>query len=182
MLAKIRHFVPVNTLRSIYFGIFSSLLTYEAQVWGQFQNQHVTRLQKIQNKTIRIINFSKYNDPVDPIYHKLNVLKLCDHVKLQNFLYVHNCLNNKIPEPLKESFTFMTESCSYTRSTIENKLALPKVRTLPYGLNSIKYRSVAVWNVVANEFPSRSPQLKSIPLCKKQFIKYLIDGYNPNYN
>ena len=97
MLAKIRHFVPVNTLRSIYFGIFSSLLTYGSQVWGQFQNQHVGRLQKIQNKAIRIINFSGYNDPVDPIYHKLKVLKLGDHVKLQNFLYVHNSLNNKVP-------------------------------------------------------------------------------------
>ena len=179
MLAKIRHFVPVNTLRSIYFGIFSSLLTYGSQVWGQFQNQHVGRLQKIQNKAIRIINFSGYNDPVDPIYHKLKVLKLGDHVKLQNFLYVHNSLNNQVPEPLKDAFTFMTERCSATRSTVKNKLALPKVRTLPYGLNSIKYRSVAIWNVAANDFPLSSPHLKSISLCKKQFIKYLIDGYNP---
>ena len=180
MLAKIRHYVPVNTLRSIYFGIFSSLLTYGSQIWGQFQNQHVTRLEKIQNKAIRIINFSKYNDPVDPIYHKLKILKLSDQVKLQNFLYVHNSLNNKVPKSLKNSFTFMTESCPYTRSTIQNKMALPKVRTLAYGLNSIRYRSVAMWNVISNDFPMGCPHLISISLCKKQVTKSLIDGYNPS--
>ena len=178
MLAKIRHFVPVNTLRSIYFGIFSSLLTYGAQVWGQFPNQYVTRLQKIQDKAIRIINFSNYNDPVDPIYHKLKLLKINEHVKLQNFLYVHNSLNKKVPKPLRNSFTFMTKNCSYTRSTILNKMALPKVRTMTYGLHSIKYRSAALWNVVANDFTLGSPHLISISVCKKQLKKYLIDGYN----
>ena len=180
MLAKIRHFVQTNTLRSIYFGIFSSLLTYGSQVWGQFPNQNVHRLQNIQNKAIRIINFSKYNDPVDPIYHKLKVLKLSDQVKLENFLFVHNSLNNKVPKPLRKSFTFMTENSSYTRSSTQNKMALPKARTLAYGLNSIKYRSVALWNVIANDFPLGSPHLKSISLCKKQFTKYLLDGYNPS--
>ena len=107
------------------------------------------------------------------------MLKLGDHVKLQNFLHVPNSLNNQVPGPLKDSFTFMTERCSSTRSTVVNKLALPKVRTLTYGLNSIKHRSVAIWNVVANDFPLNSPHLKNILLCKKQFTKNLIDSYNP---
>ena len=67
MLSKIRHYVPENTLRSIYFGIFASLLTYAAQVWGQFSNKHVSRLQTIQNKAIRIINFGKFRDSVEPL-------------------------------------------------------------------------------------------------------------------
>ena len=60
MLSKIRHYVPENTLRSIYFGIFASLLTYASQVWGQFCNKHVSRLHTIQKKAIRIINFETY--------------------------------------------------------------------------------------------------------------------------
>ena len=101
-------------------------------------------------------------------------------LKLQNFLYVHNSLNNEVPKPLNNSFTFMTKSCSYTRSTVQNKMALPKVRTMAYGLFSIKYCSSALWNVVANDFPLGSPHLISISVCKKQLTKYLIAGYNPS--
>ena len=61
MLAKIRYYVPENTLRSIYFGIFASLLTYASQVWGQFCNKYISRLQTIQNKAIRIINLLTQN-------------------------------------------------------------------------------------------------------------------------
>ena len=35
MLYKIRHFVKYETLRMIYFGIFSSILMYSCQIWGQ---------------------------------------------------------------------------------------------------------------------------------------------------
>ena len=35
MLYKIGHFVDHATLRMIYFGIFSSILMYGCQIWGQ---------------------------------------------------------------------------------------------------------------------------------------------------
>ena len=85
MLAKIRHFVPVNTLHNIYHGIFSSILTYGSQIWGQSTNKHICRIQRIQNKAIRIINFADYRDPVSPLYNKSNILKFSDHIKLKTF-------------------------------------------------------------------------------------------------
>ena len=53
MLSKIRHYVDEKTVRNIYFGIFSSIMTYGAQVWGQFPNKHICRIQKIQNKALK---------------------------------------------------------------------------------------------------------------------------------
>ena len=44
MLLKIRHFVPVNVLRSIYYSIFESHLTYCCNVWGQKGNPIVDKL------------------------------------------------------------------------------------------------------------------------------------------
>ena len=74
MLSKIRHYVSATTLRNIYFGIFSSLLTYGCQIWGQFKNKHISRLQQIQNRAIRIINFADFRDSPDPLYSKSNLL------------------------------------------------------------------------------------------------------------
>ena len=43
LLAKIRHFVSKNLLRTIYFVIFDSHLRYGCQIWGQ---KKFTRIQK----------------------------------------------------------------------------------------------------------------------------------------
>ena len=62
MLMKIRHYVSESTLISIYHAIFSSILTYGSQIFGQIQNRHINRLQKLQDHSVRIINFANYND------------------------------------------------------------------------------------------------------------------------
>ena len=180
MLAKIRYYVPENTLRSIYFGIFASLLTYASQVWGQFCNKYISRLQTIQNKAIRIINFGKFRDSVGPLYQKSKILKLTDHVKIQNFIYVHNSLKGNIPEALKNSFQTSDNIFSYnTRAPkYQHNMKLPKARTQPYGLNSIKYCSAAQWNVIVNTFPEETFHLQSINVCKRKIIRHFIDGYH----
>ena len=154
MLSKIRHYVSEITLRNVYFGIFSSLLTYGSQVWGQFSNKYVCRLQRIQNKAVRIINFAKFKVPVTPLYYKSNILKFSDQIKLQNFIFVHNSLKGNLPSSLKDSFQITADTHSFnTRGASQFKMKLPKARTM-YGINSIKYQSAAFWNIAVNLFPS----------------------------
>ena len=180
MLAKIRHFVSTATLRNIYFGIFSSLLTYGCQIWGQFSNKHICRLQHIQNRAIRIINFAKFREPSDPLYNKSNILKLSDYVKLQNFNYVHNALNDNLPVPLRNSFTIAADTYTYnTREASQSqyKMLLPKVRTQTFGINSIIYQSAGFWNIIVSEFPDENFHRESKFICKKKVTKYFIDQY-----
>ena len=179
MLAKIRHYVSSGTLRNIYFGIFSSLLTYGCQVWGQFSNKHICRLQHIQNRAIKIINFANFREPLDPLYYKSKILKLSDYVKLLNFNYVHNTLNGNLPVPLKNAFTVATNTYSHdTRGASNHKMLLPKVRTQPYGICSVKYQSVGFWNIMVSEFPEDKLHLKSKYICKKKITNYFLDQYN----
>ena len=55
MLAKIRHYINAQTLSMVYHGIFSSLLLYGSQIWGQ-SNQSVSKMENLQNKALGIIN------------------------------------------------------------------------------------------------------------------------------
>ena len=57
MLAKIRHYINEKTLSIVYHGIFSSLLLYGSQIWEQ-SNQSVSKMEKLQNKALRIINLN----------------------------------------------------------------------------------------------------------------------------
>ena len=55
MLAKIRHYINAKTISMVYHAIFSSLLLYGSQIWGQ-SNQSVSKMETLQNKALRIIN------------------------------------------------------------------------------------------------------------------------------
>ena len=177
MLAKVRHFVTTPTLRNIYFGIFSSLLTYGAQVWGQFFNQHILRLTKIQNKVMRILNFANFRDDPTPLYNKSRILKLSDHIKLENFMYVHNSLRDNLPMPLRSTFQLATNLHNIsTRGAKTDKIVLPKVRTI-CGLHSINYQSVASWNYIVSILPNSTTHLISKAICKKNITEYFINSY-----
>ena len=144
-------------------------MTYGIQVWGQTFNKHVSRIQRIQNKAIRIINFADFKDASTPLYHKSEILKFTDHVKLQNFLHVHSSFKGNLPFPLKDEFQVTTDSYSInTRGAAKFKIILPKVRTQNYGINSIKYQSAAFWNVIMSDFPEEKLQTQSRFTCKKR--------------
>ena len=177
MLAKVRHFVNTDTLRNIYFGIFASLLTYGSQVWGQLFNKHISRLQKIQNKAIRILNFANYREDAPPLYNKSNILRLSDQIKRENFLHVHKSLRNDVPIALRDSFKLAAESHDIsTRCAATHKLVLPKVRTM-YGINSITYQSTASWNYILSRLADSNLQSASNAICKKTITKFFIDSY-----
>ena len=53
MLSKIRHYVNSNTIRSLYFALFSSHISYCCQVWGPNGNPHLNRILSIQRSTLR---------------------------------------------------------------------------------------------------------------------------------
>ena len=57
MLAKIRHYVPLDTPLNIYYAIFNSHITYGSQIWGQRNYEHLNKLITLQSKALRIINF-----------------------------------------------------------------------------------------------------------------------------
>ena len=67
MLSKIRHYVPNNIIYSMYYAIFSSLMTFSSIVWGQVLNFNNNRISILQNKALRTITFSS-RDSCNPIY------------------------------------------------------------------------------------------------------------------
>ena len=54
-LCKMCHFVNLESLCMIYYGIFSSII-YGSQIWGQ-HNKIVKKLQILQNKALLIMSF-----------------------------------------------------------------------------------------------------------------------------
>ena len=178
MLSKIRHYVPVDTLRTIYHGIFSSLMSYGSLVWGQFINKNVSRITKLQDKAIRIINFAQFIDSRNPLYKNSKILKFEDHIKVQNCLFIHDCIKGNIPPVLSENIkpTFNVHSYN-TRAADQYHISLPKIRTEVYGIKSVSYNSTHVWNILAKQFAVHDLPNKSRLYCKKLITKHYLENY-----
>ena len=79
MLARCREYLPLNELKSLYHGIFSSDLNYACQIWGLSDNKYIDRIFKIQKNALRIITKSGFNAHTNPLFKELKILKLGDH-------------------------------------------------------------------------------------------------------
>ena len=176
MLKKIRHYVNPSTLRSLYFAIFSSIMTYAAIIWGQNNTLHLKRIFNLQNKAIKIINFAHSRESPLVSYKKLKILRLSDHIKLQNFMFAHDSINSSLPESLCKKFLFLHDKHSHcTRISHNNNISILKPRTKTYGINSITFQAGTEWNFFVNRYKHLNNYCRS--KCIFTITKYFLDSY-----
>ena len=176
MLKKIRHFTNSTTLRSIYFAIFSSIMSYAVLIWGQNNTSQFKRVQNLQNKALKVINFAHSRESPLVSYKKSNIIRLSDHVKLQNFLFAHDSIYNILPKSLCNMYEFLSNKHSYsTRIACNNNISLPKARTKFHGINSTIFQAASKWNFFNNRYKHLNTFCRSN--CKNIIIKYFLDSY-----
>ena len=133
---------------------------------------------RLQNRAVRIINFANYRDHADPIFKNLSILKIIDNVELQNMLLVYDSLNYRLPSVLHNIYNFSQSIHNYkTRNSLMLKLSLPKVETTAYGLNSIEYKSIKVWNKLIDKFPCIKFQDIPRSKIKNMLLQFFLSKY-----
>ena len=58
LLAKIRYYVDTPTIKSLYYSLFHSHMTYGCLTWGLASKSNISRIIKLQQHALRIITFS----------------------------------------------------------------------------------------------------------------------------
>ena len=96
---------------------------------------------------MRILYFEDFHANTEPLYKLHKVLKLKDLIALQNSLFVHDFLNNKLPKCFNKYFHLVCEIHSIgTKSSELGCLHVPYFATTKYGLNSITRKCIDGWN------------------------------------
>ena len=83
VLARLKYQIPPYIMKTIYSGLFGSILQYGISVWGGVSNKQSNRLIKLQKRAIRNVVGAKYNSHTEPIFKKLSLLKFSDIYKIQ---------------------------------------------------------------------------------------------------
>ena len=108
------HYVPLDTLISVYYSLFYSFLSYGIAVWGATYENYLKPVLIAQKKVIRAMTFNKPIDHTTPLFSQLNLLKLGDTFQLHIASFVFECQNNSAPiyfrdfSPLFPKFILIT--------------------------------------------------------------------------
>ena len=83
MVYKVRHLCTPSVLRSLYFSLFNSHLSYGLSVWGYCISEYSEKIKLLQKKVIRAITFSDFDAPTKPLMKELKILSFEDLYKTQ---------------------------------------------------------------------------------------------------
>ena len=110
-LNKLKRFLPQHILLMLYNTLILPHLQYAILCWG-FKS---SRLFKLQKRAMRIITCSKYNAHTDPIFKKLNLLKLSDLYNVSVLKFYHKFKNDKLPLYFKDIISITSQHNYQTR-------------------------------------------------------------------
>ena len=89
-------------------------------------NQSVSKMEKLQNKALRIINFKPLRYSVNSLYNKYEILIFGDRIKLSKFLYAHDNIKGNLPTTLCAAITLVDSKHSQiTRNQKGNQVNIP---------------------------------------------------------
>ena len=76
IIARLRHFIPLDTLKTIYKALLSSYLSYGIITCGQPAKTHANQLFLLQKRALHLMHFGHYTAHESPYFLSSNILPL----------------------------------------------------------------------------------------------------------
>ena len=164
----------------------------QIEKWGgDADNTHIEPLLITQKKAIRIISNKDKNihtefrlpgnpdtywlidtfkkEHSSPIFNELNILKIYDICNTITLNFVYDSLNKNKPLQFHEYFHYPLNNYN-TVANRKGNLDTPQVRTVTYGIKSIKYTGCILWNNLPETVRNSPSKKEFTKLVKKHFI------------
>ena len=164
ILYRIKHCLPLKTRLTYYNSFILPYLNYNILHWGCTNNIHLNPLFIIQKRIVRIIADADYLAHTNPIFRKLNLLKIADLYKFQALVDTHSKI-------LQGGYKI-----EHNVNTRNRNLSNPKFHRLDRTHQSIASSGPTLWN----NLPIELRLIKSIPRFKKNLKIFYISTYMDN--
>ena len=156
ILSKLRFLFPKSALILLYYSLIHPHLLYALPLWGSTFPTYLSKLQRLQNKALRIISNSNQLTSATPLFHILEILKITDlyQFEISKLMYLHS--KKSLPHCFLDLFIpTLTIHSRATRSQAQNNLYPPKYSTVRCQ-RSIKFQGVKIWNAISADIRNLS--------------------------
>ena len=169
-IAKLRPFVNLKTLKTIYYTLIYPHLQYCISSWGSAAGTNLKKLETKHNRIVKIMTHSPYLTTANPLFAQLNILQIKDILTFKTAMAMHRMVregtlaaNQIIPLNIKHTYN--------TRSKSNANCWIPSVRT-DFGKSLLKYNGPTIWN----EVPIEIKKLSTIAF-KHKYKDIIINKY-----
>ena len=202
ILSKLKNFMGVELLKTIYYCLVYSHLSYGIEAWGSASADDLHKILVLQKKAVRIMSgsqyFQIYGEPAvplpasEPLFKNLRILKLSDVFILNISKFIFLTLLGQSPAIFTSWFTLSNSIHTHatTSSTIINRDhhfdtgTVTSTKTLftkgsklaKYGARMIRVSGPVIWN----RLPTEIQDSPSLPTFKIRLKKHLLSIYTDN--
>ena len=108
MLYKMKNLCSTSTLKSIYYSLFHSHLTYGISVWGLAKTSLTQKVFLLQKRAVRVVAKADFLAHTDPIFSNIGIPKCADQylVNLSSIMWDYD--HDKTPKSLNVWFNKKT--------------------------------------------------------------------------
>ena len=172
IIARLRHFVPSNTLIRIYRSLIEPYISYGLTAWGQAANCYLNKVLILQKRALRLIYFSDCRAHAIPLFVSASILPL----NLLFFKYMailmHDVANHCAPSKITDLFIRSDFIHShYTRFSAVGNFHVQGSRTNQQ-LLSFSRTGTRIWNKIPPKLRKLSKTLFKQKL-RKLLLKVL---------
>ncbi len=176
ILAKMRHFVPAQILRYLYFEFIAPHVNYGIINWGCAVPTTTNSLQINLNKALRIMNFEKFKTTAKPLFNHLGILDFQESFNFECAKLIYDIINGNQSAIFDKFFEKTSSRHSYqTRQSTEKRFAFPVIRT-NYKKRFFTYNGIKIWNNI----PLHIREQKSKSMFCKHFKNWLLHNSKEN--
>ena len=164
-LRRLKPFVDNDTILYVYNSVVRPYFNYYSEVWHVFGEMQSTRLQKLQNRSARII-MNMSNDVESTV--ALNALgwePLKAERKKTKAKLMLKLLNKTSPKSLSNLFNYKNEITDYELRDVPNSLCLPQPR-----INSMKKASCMMGQLFGIHYQRNLGTLNPLAASKQKFL------------
>ena len=114
MIIKARQYLNKSGLMSLYYSFIYPYLTYCNHIWGTTYKTRLKRLVMLENKTVRILSHTGNITSSDPLYKKLDIMKVenINTYLIGRFMF---CVSiHKVPQSFRTLFRKKTMNITPT--------------------------------------------------------------------
>ena len=152
MLKYSKRYLPLLTIQSMYKSLVEPYFRYCCPVWGSCGSTAINELQKLQNRSARIVTNSRYDASAKPIIKKLGWHTVSEIIQMETLSMVYKSINDLAPTYLTEMFSRLSDTCKRElRNTRSDLVLQSQLVNIYHALveSHLRYANV-VWGSLSN--------------------------------
>ena len=140
----IKHYVPEKCKRQLYYAYVHSKIKYGLEVYGHTSKTNINKIQKLQNKILKILFNKDWYTPTLALHKELNLLQVQEIFYQSLLTLVHKQRKKLLPEMFNDYFHTRNELNNINVRT-SNKLNVIKTNT-SQGDKMLKTKGAYLYN------------------------------------